>query len=197
MSCAIIKQVSEVGFITILITAVGLSADCFAVALSISISQRGLSLRKFFRFPLAFGLFQALMLLLGWLAGRTIVEFISSYDHWLAFALLVIIGGRMIWESFHDEDEKRVNRDINQWFTLLALSVATSIDALAAGLSYAFLDVDILMAAVTTGLTTLIITFIGYYIGKKVGPLVGKRAETAGGVILILIGLKILLEHLL
>ena len=137
------------------------------------------------------------MLLLGWLAGRTIVEFISSYDHWLAFALLVIIGGRMIWESFHDEDEKRANRDINRWFTLLALSVATSIDALAAGLSYAFLDVGILMAAVTTGMTTLIITFIGYYIGKRVGPLVGKRAETAGGVILILIGLKILLEHLL
>ena len=137
------------------------------------------------------------MLLLGWLAGRTIVDFISSYDHWLAFALLMIIGGRMIWESFHDEDEKRANRDINRWFTLLALSVATSIDALAAGLSYAFLDVGILMAAITTGLTTLMITFIGYYIGKKVGPLVGKRAEIAGGVILILIGLKILLEHLL
>ena len=137
------------------------------------------------------------MLLLGWLAGRTIVEFISSYDHWLALALLMIIGGKMIWESFHDEDEKRANRDIKRWFTLFALSVATSIDALAAGLSYAFLDVGILMAAITTGLTTLMITFIGYYIGKKVGPLVGKRAETAGGIILILIGLKILLEHLL
>jgi putative Mn2+ efflux pump MntP len=188
--------VSEVDFSTILITAIGLSADCFAVALSISISQRELSLRKFFRFPLAFGFFQAIMLVLGWLAGRTIVELISSYDHWLAFGLLVIIGGRMIWESFH-ENEEGTNRDINKWFTLLALSVATSVDSLAAGLSYAFLSVDILFASITTGITTFIITFIGYYIGKRVGALVGKRAETAGGIILILIGLRIILTHIL
>jgi manganese efflux pump family protein len=188
--------VSEVDFTTILVTAIGLSADCFAVALSISISQRGLSFRKFFRFPLAFGLFQAIMLLLGWLAGRTIVEFISAWDHWLAFGLLVIIGGRMVWESFHDEDEG-AERDINKWFTLLALSVATSIDSLAAGLSFAFLNVDILLASIVTGLTSFMVTLIGYYIGKKVGVLVGKRAETAGGIILILIGLRIILEHIL
>jgi putative Mn2+ efflux pump MntP len=187
--------VSELGFITILITAVGLSADCFAVTLSISISQRGFSFRKFLRFPLAFGFFQAVMLVLGWLAGRTIVDLISSYDHWLAFGLLVIIGGRMIWESFHEKEESS-DKDISKWFTLLALSVATSIDSLAAGLSYAFLSVDILFASITTGVTTFIISSVGYYIGKKVGPLVGKRAETAGGIILILIGLRIILEHL-
>ncbi len=187
---------SEVDFSTILITAIGLSADCFAVALSISISQQGLSFRKFIRFPLAFGLFQAIMLLIGWLAGRTIVGLISSYDHWIAFGLLGIIGGRMIWESFHDE-ERSTDKDIDKWFTLLALAVATSIDSLAAGLSYAFLKVDILFAAITTGMATFIITFIGYFIGKRVGALVGKRAEMAGGIILILIGLRILLVHIL
>jgi manganese efflux pump family protein len=187
----------EVGILTILITAVGLSADCFAVALSLSISQRGLSFHKFIRFPLAFGLFQAIMLVIGWLVGRSVVQFISAYDHWLAFALLAIIGGRMIWESLHDGDEVRSKKDVKRLFTLLALSVATSIDSLAAGLSYAFLDVQILLAAVTTGMTTFIITIIGHFIGNRVGALAGKWAEMAGGIILILIGLRILLEHIL
>jgi putative Mn2+ efflux pump MntP len=189
--------VSDIGFITILVTAVGLSADCFAVALSLCISQRGLYFREFIRFPLSFGLFQGIMLVIGWLVGRSIFQYISAYDHWLAFTLLAFIGGRMIWESFHDADEKRANKDIGRLFTLLALSVATSIDALAVGLSYAFLNVNILLAAITTGLTTFIITIIGHYIGNRVGALAGKWAEIAGGVILILIGLKILLEHLL
>ncbi len=136
------------------------------------------------------------MLVLGWLAGRTIVEFISAYDHWLAFALLSIIGGKMIWESLHEKEEG-AGKDIDKWFTLLALSVATSIDSLAVGLSYAFLDVDILLAGIVTGLISFIVPLIAYYIGKKVGELVGKRAETAGGIILILIGLRILLEHIL
>jgi putative Mn2+ efflux pump MntP len=188
--------VSDVGFITILVTAIGLSADCFAVALSLCISRQGLSFRRFIRFPVAFGLFQALMLVIGWLVGSGFVRFIAAYDHWLAFGLLAFIGGRMIWESFHDEDEDRAGRDISRWFTLLALSVATSIDSLAAGLGYAFLRVDIALAAATTGLTTFVITIIGHLIGNRVGALVGKRAEMAGGIILILIGLRILLEHL-
>lgn len=186
----------ELGFATVLITAIGLSADCFAVAVSISISERELSFRKLFRFPLSFGLFQAGMLALGWLAGHTIVGLISSYDHWVAFGLLAFIGGRMIWESFHGIEE-RSDRDITRWFTLLALSVATSIDSLAAGLSYAFLNVGVLMAAVTTGLTTFFITIFGHFIGTRVGALVEKWADIAGGIILILIGVRILLEHLL
>ncbi len=187
---------SETGFLTIFVTAIGLSADCFAVALGISISRQGLSRRRFIRFPAAFGLFQAIMLVTGWLAGRSVVRFIEAYDHWVAFGLLVIIGGRMIQESFHEE-EGGAGRDINKWFTLLALSLATSIDSLAAGLSYAFLHVNIAFAAVTTGLTAFLITIIGHYIGNRVGPLVGKKAEMAGGVILIIIGLRIILEHLL
>lgn len=184
-------------FATILITAVGLSADCFAVALSISISRRGLVFSQFIRFPLAFGLFQAVMLILGWLAGRTVVEFIAAFDHWLAFSLLAVIGGKMIWESFHEKEDGKAERDIRKWLTLLALGVATSVDSLAAGLSYAFLRVDIILASTTTGITALIITLIGHFIGNKVRTVVGKWAEIAGGVILILIGLRILLEHLL
>jgi len=139
--------VSDVGFITILITAIGLSADCFAVALSISISQRRLTFPQFIRFPVAFGLFQVAMLVIGWLVGRKVVEYIAAYDHWLAFALLAIIGGRMIWQSFREKEEERTGRDLQRWFTLLALGVATSIDSLAVGLSYAFLRVNIVLAA--------------------------------------------------
>jgi putative Mn2+ efflux pump MntP len=188
--------VSNTSFWSILIVALGLSADCFAVALSSSIATKRFSLTRFFRFPLAFGIFQALMVVLGWLAGSAIIDYISAYDHWVAFGLLVFIGGRMIWESFHEKaDEKAKNYD--GWFTLFALSIATSIDALAVGLSFAFLEVNIVTAGVTIGVTALVITIIGQIIGNRVGVLVGKRAEIIGGLILICIGIKILLEHLL
>lgn len=185
---------AEISFLTIFFTAVGLSADCFAVSVGISIANPGLSFRKLLRFPLSFGIFQAGMVTLGWLAGSTVAQFISSYDHWVAFGLLGFVGGRMIWESFHEKDER--GRDITRWWTLLVLSVATSIDALAAGLSYAFLNVGILAAALTTGLTTFFITILGHSIGKRVGTLVERWADIAGGIILIIIGVKILLEHL-
>ena len=171
------SQVSELSFLTIFITAIGLSADCFAVAVSISIAERTTPILKLFRFPISFGLFQAGMIVLGWLAGRTVVGFISSYDHWVAFGLLAFIGGRMIWESFH-ENEEGSERDIGRWFTLLALSVATSLDSLAAGLSYAFLNVGILVAAVTTGLTTFSITILGLIIGKRVGHRLSLRKSS-------------------
>jgi putative Mn2+ efflux pump MntP len=188
--------VSNTSFWSILIIALGLSADCFAVALSSSIATKHFVLARFFRFPFAFGIFQALMVVLGWLAGRVIIDFISAYDHWLAFGLLVFIGGRMIWESFHEKSgEKAKNYD--GWFTLFALSIATSIDSLAVGLSFAFLEVDIVTAGATIGLTAFVITIVGQLIGSRVGVLVGKRAEIIGGVILIGIGIKILLEHLL
>ncbi|OGO00938.1 MAG: hypothetical protein A2Y58_02210 [Chloroflexi bacterium RBG_13_51_52] len=188
---------SDTGFTSILIIAVGLSADCFAVALSYSIAARRLSFPRFFRFPLAFGIFQAFMIVIGWLAGRTVIDFISAYDHWLAFGLLAFIGGRMLWESFREEDEEKAKKNINSWLTLFALSIATSIDSLAVGLSFAFLKTDILIAAITVGLAAFIITIIAQLIGNKVGSMVGKRAEIFGGLILIGIGIKILLEHLL
>ncbi|MBN1691940.1 MAG: manganese efflux pump [Dehalococcoidales bacterium] len=188
---------SDTSFYSILIIALGLSADCFAVALSSSIAAGRFTLSGFFRFPISFGIFQALMIVIGWLAGRTVIDLISSYDHWLAFGLLAFIGGKMLWEAFGGKDEAKAKKNINSWFTLLALSVATSIDALAVGLSFAFLKTDILLASITVGLTAFIITVFAQLIGNKVGALVGKRAEIIGGLILIGIGVKILLEHLL
>lgn len=187
---------SDTSFWSILIIAIGLSADCFAVALSAGIATKRFTFANFFRFPLAFGIFQALMTVLGWLAGRAVIDYISAYDHWLAFGLLVFIGGRMIWESFRKKSDEE-HKKYSGWLTLFALSIATSIDALAVGLSFAFLEVDIAVASATIGVTALVITIIAQLIGNRVGALVGKRAEIIGGLILIAIGIKILLEHLL
>ncbi len=184
-------------FLPIFLIAIGLAADCFAVALSGSVSIRTLSFLQVFRASLAFGLFQGLMPVLGWLAGRTVVEFIAGYDHWLAFALLTFVGGKMIWESFHSRDGNRKNTDITEGFLLLTLAVATSIDALAVGLTFAFIKVDIMVASLTIGAVAFIATTIGFLLGRKVGSLIGKRAETIGGIVLIGIGIKILLEHML
>lgn len=137
------------------------------------------------------------MTVLGWLAGRSIINFISSFDHWLAFGLLLFVGGRMIWESCHKKEGKEAGIDITRWLLLLTLSIATSLDALAVGLSFAFLKVNLTLASVTIGMVTLVITFSGFLAGKKLGAILGKSAEIIGGIILILIGLKTLLEHLL
>jgi putative Mn2+ efflux pump MntP len=189
--------VSGIDFSSLLVVAIGLSADCFAVALSGSISRKTFSFWQVFRVSLSFGVFQAFMPVLGWLAGRTVIEFISAYDHWLAFALLLLVGGRTIWESFRGKDSGRENADITRGLLLVILSVATSIDALAVGLSFAFLNVNIALASVTIGIVAFMVTSVGFLIGKRVGALVGKWAEIIGGAILIIIGIRILLEHLL
>ena len=184
-------------FLSVLLIALGLSADCFAVALSGSISMRTVSRLQILRTSLAFGLFQALMPVLGWLAGRTVVELIADYDHWVAFILLALIGGRMIWESFRSRDSRTERTDITKGILLLTLSVATSIDALAVGLTFAFLEVNIVMAVSTIGLVAFVATAIGFLLGRKAGNLIGRRAEAIGGVVLIGIGLRILLTHIL
>lgn len=183
--------------LSLLFIAFGLSADCFAVALSGSISLQVVSYRQIFRTAFAFGLFQALMPVLGWFAGRTVVEIIAAYDHWLAFTLLAIVGGRMIWEAVRSKDSHSEGTDITKGITLLTLSVATSIDALAVGLSFAFLEIDIRIASLIIGLVAFCVTAIGFALGRKAGGLLGRRAKFAGGVILIGIGLRILLTHIL
>ena len=136
------------------------------------------------------------MLVLGWLAGTTIVDFISSFDHWIAFGLLAFVGGKMLWEAFHEkEDEKPA--DVSRGLLLLTLSIATSLDSLAVGLAFAFEDINLWVAAPIVGITSLVISAIGFLIGTKVGDMFGKRAEIIGGLILIGIGIRILLEHLL
>ncbi len=184
-------------FGSILLIAIGLSFDCFAVALGASTSGSRITSLQMFRVSAAFGVFQAAMPVLGWLAGRTLVELISDYDHWVAFGLLLIVGGRMIWESFHSKEGKAADRDFSKGFTLLTLAVATSIDALAVGLSFAFLSANIVVAVLTIGAVAFLITGVGFLIGRKAGQFLGKRAETIGGIILIGIGIRILLVHLL
>ena len=177
--------------------AVGLSADCFAVALGGSIAMRALSLRQIFRASLVFGLFQGLMPLLGWLAGRTLADLIADYDHWAAFTLLIIVGGRMIWGSFRASDGAKEERDITRGFLLLTLAIATSIDALAVGLSFAFVEVDIALACSVIGIVASAAATTGFFLARRSGRLAGRWAEAVGGMVLIAIGLRILLSHIL
>ena len=181
--------------LSVIFIALGLSADCFAVALSASIANRSLSRLQIARVALSFGIFQAVMPILGWLAGKTIVDLISNFDHWLAFGLLSLVGVHMLWEAFHHGKEDKPP-DVSKGWRLILLSIATSIDALAVGLVFAFGDTNIWLAAPVIGATCFIISVIGFIIGKKAGELLGKRAEIVGGLILIGIGIKILIEHL-
>ena len=189
--------VDGLDFLSVLVIAIGLSADCFAVAFSGSISMQRVTPFQVTRTALSFGLFQALMPVLGWLAGRTVVDAIAGYDHWLAFALLAFIGSKMIWGSLHEAKNRPAGTDITKGVTLLTLSVATSIDALAVGLTFAFLEVNITLASLTIGIVAFVVTIIGFMVGRKAGRLMGKRAEAIGGLILIAIGLRILLSHIL
>lgn len=187
----------SLSFPAILIIAIGMSTDCFAVALSGSISLGSSSFIQVLRTALSFGFFQAMMPVLGWLAGRTVVGLISVYDHWLAFGLLLLVGSRMLWASRRSGEDGGVSSDITKGWLLLTLSVATSIDALAVGLSFAFMQVNIVLASATIGAVTFLVTIIGFRLGKKAGKIIRKRAEVVGGLILIAIGLKILLTDLL
>ena len=184
-------------FLSIILIAIGLSADCFAVSLSAGISNKNHSWLQIFRVAFSFGLFQALMPVLGWLAGRTVVDFIADYDHWVAFVLLVIVSGRMFWEAFHSKDDQEKETDVSRGFILLTLSIATSIDALAVGLSFAFLKVDIALASPTIGVIAFIVTTIGFILGKRASKLIGKRAEAIGALILLAIAFRIPLSHIL
>ncbi len=191
-----IDRMDSLDLISILIIAVGLSADCFAVSFSGCIAMKSVSRRQVIIASLSFGIFQALMPVLGWLVGQTVVDLIADYDHWLAFALLAFIGGKMVWEFFRKEDEE-CKTDITKWKTLITLSIATSIDALAVGLTFAFLEVNIALACGVIGITAFLVSILGFVLGKKAGKVLGKRAELIGGLVLIAIGLRILLSHLL
>ena len=125
------------------------------------------------------------------------VEFIADYDHWVAFGLLAIVSGRMFWESFRPEHSQDKEVDITKGILLITLSIATSIDALAVGLSFAFLEVNIAMASLTIGAVAFLVTTIGFLVGKRASKIIGKRAEALGGIILLAIALRILLSHIL
>ncbi|MEE0857510.1 MAG: manganese efflux pump MntP family protein [Ruminococcus sp.] len=181
------------GIWEILILAVGLSMDAFAVSVCKGLSVKRLKPRHCVISGLYFGGFQAGMPLLGWLLGKQFETLIKSVDHWIAFALLCIIGANMIRESFGDPDE------LNALFSpraMLPLAVATSIDALAVGVTFAFLDVDILSSVLMIGCTTFLFSAAGVKIGHSFGTKFKSKAELLGGIVLIAIGIKILIEHL-
>jgi manganese efflux pump family protein len=186
-----------VSFLIILGIALALAMDAFAVSLGLGMSLRPATRGQTFRLAYHFGLFQFLMPVIGWAAGETFIKYISAYDHWAAFGLLLVIGGKMIFESFRQEVKNKNDRsDPTRGASLLVLSVATSLDALAVGLSLAVLHVDIIYPALVIGLVAFVMTVVGMKLGPLLGKVIGKRAELLGGVILVIIGLKILVDHL-
>ena len=183
-------------FFEILLIAVSMAMDAFAVCLGAGAQARTSGPRPVFRLSFHFGLFQFLMPIIGWLAGTTIVRFISAYDHWVAFGLLVFVGVRMIRSGLaHESGEPK--SDPSRGWTLVLLSIAVSIDALAIGLSLGLVGVVIWYPAVVIGVVTGLISWLGIFLGNRLGQKFGKRMEITGGIILILIGLRILLSHLL
>lgn len=187
-------------FIYIFLIAVSLALDAFAVSVSSGIAIPGFGPRQSVRMGLYFGAFQFAMPLAGYLMGARISDRIEAVDHWLAFGLLALIGGRMVWEALHKSCATARGADASTELTprrLCVLAVATSIDALAVGVSLAFADgVSILPAAIMIGAVAFVLSVAGGLLGRRLGCLFQKRAELAGGLVLIGIGLKILAEHL-
>ena len=183
----------NMGIAELFIIAVGLSMDAFAVSIGKGLSLKDIKLRHYLSVGFWFGGFQALMPLIGYLLGATFTSIVSDFDHWVAFFLLGIIGFNMIRDSFFKDDDKQ---DDNFSFrTMLMLAVATSIDALAVGVSFAFLSVDLWVSVALIGITTFILSAIGLKIGNIFGNKYKSKAEFTGGIVLVLMGIKILVEH--
>ena len=182
------------GFVTIFILAVGLGVDAFSVAIGIGAESDKKSWGPILWLSVAFGLFQFAMPIIGWLAGLTVVEIIASFDHWIAFALLALVGGKMIWEGFEKESDKEKADQTRGW-ALLVLSIATSIDALAVGFSFSILKVPVVYPAIVIGIVCFFMTVMGMLFGKVLAGIFGKKVEIFGGIILIAIGIKILIDH--
>jgi manganese efflux pump family protein len=181
----------------LLVIAVGLSMDAVAVSLAASATNRAQGRRAAFRLSFHFGLFQAMMPVIGWALGVSVAPHIASIDHWIAFGLLAFVGGRMIYAAFSGgAGDENLARDPSRGTTLVMLSVATSIDALAIGLTLAMLGHGIWYAALLIGLVTGSLSLAAILVGRRAGAAAGARMEVLGGVALIAIGVKILAEHL-
>ena len=188
-------------FVSVFLAGVSLAADAFAVSICDGMVYRDLTKRKAVLIPLTFGFFQAAMPIIGFYVGLLFLEQIEAFDHWIAFALLVFIGGKMIFDGIKELRAKKKGEEPPAEFkltlpALLIQAIATSIDALIVGVSFAALpDVNIWTAVFLIGLTTFAISLAGVFFGKKFGQLLGSRAEILGGVILVAIGLKVFIEH--
>lgn len=170
--------------------------DAFAVSVGSGISLKKSNSERCYHYRYVFWRISVFMPLVGWFAGLSFREFIVSFDHWIAFGLLSIIGGKMLYEAWQEEDEEEVGTDFRNLYVLLTLAIATSIDALAIGLGFSVIKTPIITAAVIIGIITFLLSFSGVFLGSKFGHLFEKQAEIIGGFVLIGIGFKILLEHL-
>jgi putative Mn2+ efflux pump MntP len=183
--------------LALIVIAVGLSLDEFAVAIAVSLGFKGLDWERSFRLVGTFTAFHAVMLILGFYLGTELLTYIEHIDHWLAFGLLAVVGARMMWDAFQEGDTYSAKRDPTKGMELFMLGLATSIDALAIGLSFAALHEPILVPLVVI----LVMVFIFGIVGTRLGPLIGKKAgryaEVMGGIVLILLGVKVLAEHYL
>jgi len=185
------------GFIELFLIAISLSMDAFAVAICKGLNMRKLNYKHTFIIATFFGGFQGLMPLIGWFLGKQFAQYITNFDHWIAFILLAFIGGQMIHEALKKDNEKcDINENLNIK-ELFILAIATSIDALAVGITFALIpNTNILTSITLIGIITFVLSIIGVFIGNKFGSKFKSKAELAGGIILILIGSKILFEHL-
>lgn len=183
------------GILALVLVAIGLAMDSFTVAICGGLQMQRVQLRMAVRIAFMFGLFQALMPVMGWLVGTRVIAFVAAWDHWVAFGLLAAVGGKMIWEALRGDPECQPV-DPRDWRILTALSIATSIDALAVGLSFAVVRQPILTPVLLTGVITFGLSLAGVYLGHRFGSLLHQRAQLAGGALLILIGSRILVTHL-
>lgn len=178
------------------LVAIGLSMDSFAVSVCNGLGMRDIRWHDYLRISVIFGLVQFIFPIIGWYLGSVVSKFISGFDHWIAFALLSYIGGKMVYESFQKDKVCELSRK-DDYPRLIILAVATSIDALAVGLSFAFIGTSIFVPAIIIGIVTVIATVLGMYFGQNIGHVFESKAELIGGIVLIGIGLKILIEHLI
>jgi putative Mn2+ efflux pump MntP len=183
-------------FLEVLLIALIMAMDAFAVCLGAGTLRQTNGARPTFRLSFHFGLFQFLMPVFGWFAGTTIVRYIAAYDHWVAFGLLAFVGIRMIRSGF-DSSSESYKIDPSRGWSLVMLSIATSIDALAIGLSLALIGVTIWYPAVVIGVVTGLVSWLGLRLGNVLGGKLGKRMEIVGGIVLILIGVRILIAHIM
>jgi manganese efflux pump family protein len=181
----------DLSLFSLLGIAVGLAMDAFAVSIAAGLAVDKVTPRHVFRIGFHFGLFQFFMPIIGWLAGGQLAAYFGQYDHWVAFALLAYVGGHMLWEA-HSEKKAENDRDPTRGLMLVGLSIATSLDALAVGVSMAFLGVRVWIPAIVIGIVTAALSAIGITFGGRIGPRWEHWAEAAGGIVLILIGLKVL-----
>lgn len=183
-------------FFEIFLVALGLSMDATAVAAARGLATPKILPKHVALVALFFGGFQAGMPLLGWVIGSQVGPLVRAWDHWIAFILLAAIGGKMLWEAWHADDQEEEKGDLFGLRVMTVLAIATSIDALAVGITLPMLEADLLVSLVTIGVTTAVCSALGLFAGRHFGAMLGKRLDVVGGVVLIGMGLKILIEHL-